>query len=215
MVTLDYGEALKAEKIPAVPEKDGASGRWDGIEELDLSALYFDVTLRATYDAYEKVIAAEALRADGRAILLAGSEFGKDALLEIEELTSGPVSVSDQEITLEGWNFTMTSMGDTAKLRYLPPEKYAAEELAEDEARIMVRDAAGSWRDVSYTVEGSYLIFEVSQNDEGFCLVYEEGSSWLMYALIGGALLIMAEAVIIIVVIRRRRKVQKTEKTLE
>ena len=207
IVKVDYGKELRSDKIPAVPEKEGASGRWDGIEEMDLSVLYFDVTLKATYDAYEKVIAAAALRADGRAILLAGSEFGKDALLEIEELTAGPVSVDEQETTLEAWRFVMTSMGETAKLRYLPPDEYEAEQLADDEARIMVRDAAGSWRDVSYTVEGSYLIFEVDQQDEGFCLVVQEGNTWLMYVLVGiGALVVVETAIFGAIWLRRRKR---------
>ena len=209
VVEVEYGKALRSDKIPAVPEKDGASGRWEGIEDLDLSALYFDVTLRAVYNANEKVIAAEALRADGRPILLAGSEFGKDAFLQIEELVSGPVSVGDGEKTLEGWHFTMTSMGETAKLRYLPPEEYAAEELANDEAHIMVKDAAGTWRDVSYTVEGSYLIFEVDRQDEGFCLVHEEESSWLLYVLVGiGAIMVIEAAVFGMVWLRRRNKTE-------
>ncbi len=104
-------------------------------------------------------------------------------------------------------------MGDTANLRYLPPDEYAAEELAEEGARIMVRDAAGAWRDAAYTVEGSYFIFEIGQQDAGFCLIRQEGSSWLMYALIGGAVLILAEAAVITVVVRKRRKRQTTEKS--
>ena len=193
--------------VPAVPEKDGAFGRWEGIEELDLSALYFDVTLRATYDAYEKVIAAKALRADGRPILLAGSDFGKDAALEIEELNSGPVSVGDQETTLEAWSFIMNAMGETANLRYLPPEEDAAEDLAGEGARIMVRDAAGAWRDVAYTVEGSYFIFEISQQDTGFCLIRQEGSSWLMYVLVGiGALVVVEIAIFGAIRLRRRKR---------
>ena len=103
----------------------------------------------------------------------------------------------------------MTSMGETAKLRYLPPEEYAAEELANDEARIMVKDASGTWRDVSYTVEGSYLIFEVDQQDEGFCLVHDEESSWLLYVLVGiGAIMVIEAAVFGMVWLRRRNKTE-------
>ena len=144
---------------------------------------------------------------DGRPILLAGSDFGKDAEVEIEELTSGPVSVDDQEATLEAWSFTMTAMGETAKLRYLPPDEDAAEELAEKGARIMVRDAAGAWRDVAYTVEGSYFIFEISQQDEGFCLVAQEENTWLMYVLVGiGALVVVETAIFGAIRLRRRKR---------
>ena len=210
---VEYGKALRSDKIPAVPEKDGAAGRWEGIEDLDLSALYFDVTLMAIYNDYEKVIAAEAMRADGRPILLAGSEFGKDAFLKIEELASGPVSVGDRESILEGWSFVMTSMGEMAKLRYLPPEEYAAETLAEDEARIMVRDIAGVWRDVSYTVEGSYLIFEIGQQDEGFCLIHEEESSWWLYVVVGiGVLVVIEVAAFGTIWLRRRKKAENALK---
>ena len=92
----------------------------------------------------------------------------------------------------------MTAMGEAAKLRYLPPDDYAAEDLADDEARIMVRDAAGAWGDVPFTVEGSYLIFEISQEDEAFCLIRQNEASWLVYILIGSAVLILVGAVMIV-----------------
>ena len=206
VVKLDYGEALKKEKIPAVPEKDGADGRWDGIEELDLSAMYYDITLTATYEAYEKILATDALRSDGRPILLAGSEFGKDARLTIAELSEGPVSVRDNEIIVEAWGVSLTNAGETAKLRYLPPEEQSAEDLLEEEARILVRDTAGTWREATYTVDGSYVIFEISAQDNGFCLVVSEGSSWWLYAAIGGGAFVLVEAAIILVIVKRRKK---------
>lgn len=209
-VTVDFGAALPTEKIPAVPEKDGGSGHWEGLQDLDLSALYYDVSFKAVYDAYETVVASELQRADGRPILLAGSDFGKDAAVQMEELTAGPISVDTNESIAEAWSFGLEAAGSSVKLRYLPPEDLNASELLEDEARVMVRDSTGAWRNVSYIVDGSYLVFEILEEDIGFCLVQQEAVSWVLFTLGGGAVLLLTGAVIITLVIKRRRKVQKT-----
>ena len=71
----------------------------------------------------------------------------------------------------------------------------------------MVRDAAGAWRDVAYTVEGSYFIFEVNQQDEGFCLVAQEENIWPMYVLVGiGALVVVETAIFGAIRLRRRKR---------
>lgn len=205
MITLNYGEALQTERIPAVPEKDGHSGYWEGLEELDLTALHFDVTLRAVYEAHETVIASAALRADDRPILLASSRFGKNAQVIVSELTDVPAAAQNEKM-LEAWSFELTSQGENSKLRYLPAEAFTAAELMEDEARILVRDAAGSWRSVSYTVDGSYFVFEINEGDNGFCLVQNETISWLLYGLIGAGAVIIAQTVVIVMVLKRRKK---------
>lgn len=206
MITLNYGEALQTERIPAVPEKDGHSGYWDGLEELDLAALYFDVTLRAAYDAYETVIASAALRADDRPILLVSSRFGENAQVVLSELTDVSGAVSENEKMLEAWNFELTSQGENSKLRYLPAEAFSAAELMEDEAKILVRDAAGAWRSVFYTVDGSYFVFEINEGDNGFCLIQNETVSWLLYGLIGAGVVLIASTVMIVAVMKRRKK---------
>ncbi len=205
VITLDYGDGLKTDRIPAVPEKDGHSGYWDGIEELELSALYFDVTFEATYDAYETVIASAALRADERPILLVSSQFGKDAQVIISELTGAPETVAEDEIMLEAWTFELTSQGATSKLRYLPAEEFSAKELMEDEAKILVRDSEEKWRSVSYSVDGSYFVFEINEGDSGFCLVQDETAAWLLYGLIGAGVLMVITGGIIAAAMKRRK----------
>ena len=206
VITLDYGGTLDAGKIPAVPEKDGYSGRWDGLEAQDVSALYFDVTFRATYDACETVVASAAQRADGRPILLVSSEFGSGAGVTLDELTDSPVLASEDEKLLEAWTVKLNSQGESSQLRYLPAENLAAKELAEDGARIMARDGAGNWRSVSYTVDGSYFVFELTGDDSAFCLVQTGTTSWLLYGLIGAGVLIAGGAVAVSMVIKRRKK---------
>ena len=76
----------------------------------------------------------------------------------------------------------------------------------EDEAKILVRDAAGAWRSVSYTVDGSYFVFEINEGDNGFCLIQNETVSWLLYGLIGAGVVIIASTVMIVAVMKRRKK---------
>ena len=51
------------------------------------------------------------------------------------------------------------------------------------------------------------LIFEVDQQDEGFCLVVQEGNIWLMYVLVGiGALVVVETAIFGAIWLRRRKR---------
>lgn len=208
--TLAYGEGLETSRIPAVPEVDGQTGYWKGLSEADLEQIVFDLTFEAVYDDNERVIQSTDLREDGRPILLVSSDFGSQPSVTLSEPSaSAPKAASAPEAAgtiLEAWDLTLTEHGETSTLRYLPAAEYKAQKLAEEDAQIWVRDASGDWREVAYTVDGSYLVFDIAQDEVGFCLVQTEAVSWLLYGLPAAGALVLAIVVGIVLRRRHRRK---------
>ena len=78
----------------------------------------------------------------------------------------------------------------------------------QENVRVMVQGADGSWREVSHTQDGSYLVFAIEDGDESFCLIgsMEKAVSWEPAAFAGGAALIVLLAVILLLCRHRKKK---------
>jgi hypothetical protein len=201
-VTLAPGEALSPDSIPKLPEKAGYVGRWDGLADADLSDIRFDVSFPAVYTAEWETVQSEPLGESKLPTLLAQGQFSDNTPIQLTQMTKGPApGVHDK--FLEGYAFTLpTGTADT--LRYLP-------ETEQTNVRIMVKGADGSWREVSHTQDGSYLVFAIEDGDESFCLIgsMKESVSWL--PIIGGAAVVVLLVVILLVHHRRKKKAVKSE----
>ena len=201
-VTLAPSEALSPDSIPKLPEKAGYVGRWDGLADADLSDIRFDVSFPAVYTAEWETVQSEPLGESKLPTLLAQGQFSDNTPIQLTQMTKGPApGVHDK--FLEGYAFTLpTGTADT--LRYLP-------ETEQKNVRVMVKGADGSWREVSHTQDGSYLVFAIEDGDESFCLIgsMKESVSWL--PIIGGAAVVVLLVVILLVHHRRKKKAVKSE----
>ena len=203
-VTLAPGEALSPDSIPKLPEKAGYVGRWDGLADADLSDIRFDVSFPAVYTAEWETVQSEPLGESKLPTLLAQGQFSDNAPIQLTQMTKGPApGVHDK--FLEGYAFTLpTGTADT--LRYLP-------ETEQTNVRIMVKGADGSWREVSHTQDGSYLVFAIEDGDESFCLIGSMKKSVSRLPIIGagGAAVVALLVVILLVHHRRKKKAIKSE----
>ena len=203
-VTLAPGEALSPDSIPKLPEKAGYVGRWDGLADADLSDIRFDVSFPAVYTAEWETVQSEPLGESKLPTLLAQGQFSDNAPIQLTQMTKGPApGVHDK--FLEGYAFTLpTGTADT--LRYLP-------ETEQTNVRIMVKGADGSWREVSHTQDGSYLVFAIEDGDESFCLIGSMKKSVSRLPIIGagGAAMVVLLVVILLVHHRRKKKAVKSE----
>lgn len=203
-VTLAPGEALSPDSIPKLPEKAGYVGRWDGLADADLSDIRFDVSFPAVYTAEWETVQSEPLGESKLPTLLAQGQFSDNTPIQLTQMTKGPApGVHDK--FLEGYAFTLpTGTADT--LRYLP-------ETEQKNVRVMVKGADGSWREVSHTQDGSYLVFAIEDGDEGFCLIgsMKKSVSWLPFTCAGGAAMVVLLVVILLVHHRRKKKAVKSE----
>ena len=202
-VTLTPGEALSPDNIPKLPDKAGYVGRWDGLADADLSDIRFDVSFPAVYTAEWETVQSEALGESNLPTLLAQGQFSSDAVIQLSRMGKGPApGVHDK--FLEGYAFTLPA-GTADTLRYLP-------QAQQENVRVMVQGADGSWRDVSHTRDGSYLVFAIEDGDQGFCLIgsTKKAVSWLPITSAGGAAVVVLLAVILLV--RHHRKKKKNVK---
>ena len=203
-VTLAPGEALSPDSIPKLPEKAGYVGRWDGLADADLSDIRFDVSFPAVYTAEWETVQSEPLGESKLPTLLAQGQFSDNTPIQLTQMTKGPApGVHDK--FLEGYAFTLpTGTADT--LRYLP-------ETEQKNVRVMVKGADGSWREVSHTQDGSYLVFAIEDGDESFCLIgsMKKSVSWLPFIGAGGAAMVVLLVVILLVHHRRKKKAVKSE----
>lgn len=67
-----YGDSFDESVFPAIPEQDGSYAAWDRTE---LNDLHFDTTVTAVYTSYVPGLASDAVREDGRAVLLAEGSY--------------------------------------------------------------------------------------------------------------------------------------------
>lgn len=203
-VTLAPGEALSPDSIPKLPEKAGYVGRWDGLADADLSDIRFDVSFPAVYTAEWETVQSEPSGESKLPTLLAQGQFSDNTPIQLTQMTKGPApGVHDK--FLEGYAFTLpTGTADT--LRYLP-------ETEQTNVRIMVKGADGSWREVSHTQDGSYLVFAIEDGDESFCLIGSMKKSVSRLPIIGagGAAMVVLLVVILLVHHRRKKKAVKLE----
>ena len=202
-VTLTPGEALSADRIPKLPEKAGYVGRWDGLADADLSDIRFDVSFTAVYTAEWETMQSEALGESSLPTLLAQGQFSSDTPIQLTRMEKGPApGVHDK--FLEGYAFTLPA-GSADTLRYLP-------ETQQETVRVMVQDADGSWREVSHTRDGSYLVFAIEDGDKSFCLIgsMKKTISWLPITGAGGAAVVVL--LVVILRVRHHRKKKKNVK---
>ena len=203
-VTLAPGEALSPDSIPKLPEKAGYVGRWDGLADADLSDIRFDISFQAVYTPEWETVQSEPLGESKLPTLLAQGQFSDNTPIQLTQMTKGPApGVHDK--FLEGYAFTLpTGTADT--LRYLP-------ETEQKNVRVMVKGADGSWREVSHTQDGSYLVFAIENGDESFCLIGSMKKSVSRLPIIGagGAAMIVLLVVILLVHHRRKKKAIKSE----
>lgn len=205
-VTVPLGQALEETDIPTILDKNGHTGRWDGLEELDLAHIYFDQTFTVSYEAYLSTVRSQEVRKDGGPILLAEGTFCQKDTIRMEEMQEGAPNLAENQTLLENWKIPTISNGVITQLRVACPEEEPIQRI-----QILVQHGDGSWEAVPATVNGSYLVFAVEKTDTAFSLVKNPAPiPWAAYgAAAGGALLVLW------ILIRRVRKKHKRAATVK
>ena len=180
-VTVAPGDALSMEKIPAVPEKDGLAGSWEGMEEAKLTDILFDMTFEAVYTAYIPTIQTAEVRENGLPVVLAEGAFTDRATVSVKPSEEAPVLEEGAQL-LEAWTITLTEAGTTARL-CLP-------EGLEGESVKLLSCQAGAWQEQPFHLDGTYLVFDLTGNEMTVALVQEDTANVLLYAAIGAALVV-------------------------
>ena len=189
------GGKIARNQIPAIPEKDGFTAKWEGLENADLENLVFDMTFVAVYTPNRATIQSQQTRENGLPLLLLEGAFPEQAAVSISGSDEMP-TLSEGEIWLESWEITATHSVST--MRFLLPETVDAELV-----KLMVCDTQGVWKTVESYVDGSYLVFAIDQEIAAIALIQVPQSNLNLFV-IGGAL-----TLVLAMILLSRRKKQK------
>lgn len=176
--TVPSGGSLNASQLPAIPEKEGYTSRWEGLEEADLSNIVFNLSFEAQYIRHLATLQSDA-QEDGMPVLLVQGDFTEEARVAIAELDTPP-ELAENQALVQGWTLSLTEPEGvtTGRLR-----------LGSDgeTLSLLLRSGDGTWRQVETEADGSYLVFALTGGDDALALIREESAS-LLVPTVAGAL---------------------------
>lgn len=217
VLTVNVGESLSLDKLPALTVESGSEYDWEYIpavtsEVLDmgetatveyiseelLTNILFDQTYEAVFDSMNTVISGTQRNDKNLTIILAEGTFAKHTTLEIVDALSGEAIIDGQDL-LVNWNVQISNEG-VRKLHYLIPEDANASALT-----LYIKGASGKWVERAYTVDGSYIVFDFADGEQGFALCESAGviGFWLV-----GIIVLVFGMFIGVAVIKKNKKQQ-------
>ncbi len=191
-IALDTGAALEPDRIPAVPEKDGAEGSWEGLEEANLRRISFDLRFRAVYTGSRKVIESDVRGQEDLPVLLAEGEFPSGAQLTLEPLEENLPQLEKGQTLVQAWQVSAAEAVSLIRGRLQIPGDRDPERLS-----LWRRGGDGVWRLTEHTRDGSYLVFPMEAGDTALALAEDPSFPWLRLFLGLGGVLVLAAGLLI------------------
>lgn len=207
--TVPLGGKIPADKVPPVPAKKDFVGVWEGLGKDTLSQVFFDKTFTVSYTPYHMTVQSTALRDDGKPVLLAEGYFPDMQHIDSKPADTRP-ALGKKQTFIEGWTLPLFSDHAETKLRFSIPGEYTADNL-----KILVEDSSSEWKDIAFTVNGSYLVFSVAPGTKAFCVVSEPQPQWWVFYAAAGAVLLIIAIIVICIVHKKRRKKAAANRTKE
>ena len=199
-IAVPSGGEIAWNQIPTIPEKEGHTAKWEGLDDADLENLVFDMTFAAVYVPHRATIQSAETRENGRPLLLLEGAFSEQTALSVSGSDKIPV-LSEGETWLESWEITATQSAGT--VRFLMPEDVDAGDV-----KLLICDGEGTWTPVSAHADGSYLVFDAQQEMTAIALVQISRSNFVLWAMAGFALVL---ALAVILVIRKKKRSNSPE----
>lgn len=195
-VSVTPGQDLLPEQIPAVPEKSGYTGYWEGLTSL---ALPFDVTYRAAYTPLTTVLAA------GDSLLVEGT-FSPTAAIRIDSVSQLPALADNQRLLVQS-NIHVTGAEKNLTLRIRLPQDCNADRLS-----LLVR-SGNDWQEADFTADGSWLVFSAHGPDVAYLLAETESIPLAMLILPAAAAAVVIAAAVAVIRKKRKTKAKAAEET--
>ena len=174
-----------------MPEREGSYGRWP---DFDVSGVSSDLTVEAVYAPWVTVTASEE-QSGKLSLALAEGRFTGEAVLHVADSRQEPPPEAGEGAVVWAISLTGTGLGadDVVPLRLLSPGGGPAGVWQQ-------RD--GQWRPVEATLNGQYLLVDMTGTQGVFCIAPQAEVPWLLPAALGAGGL----AVLLLVLLNRRRK---------
>ncbi len=191
--TVDFGSSFPEDWIPPIPPKDDRQSYWKGLEDADLSGIFFDMVFEQAYTNQSNVLESQLVRNELPLLFVQGV-FAEKAALSVQESSEQP-PLESGETLLEVWQFQTSEPSNQTQIRLQLPDGADAENL-----RILIRGADNSWRAEDYHVLGSYAVAALVSGDDAIAVVQTESAPWLLICVT------IAAAVLAGFLIRRKQK---------
>lgn len=187
------GQELTAARIPEIPRKEGYTACWKGLEEADLSQIWFDMYFDAEYISKISVIATEQMRGQQPLLLMEGS-FAETGGISLFGTNHRP-ELAEGLYLAECWEVRFDNSGVATWGRVLVPQTQA------DVWHILVQTQDGTWEERTCRTEDSYLIFGMDGTETALAIAGENKPVWYWYAAGTGVL-----ALGIVLIVLKKRK---------
>lgn len=200
------GEGLSEDQIPQVTPKAGTTGEWEGLEDTDMSSIYFDLTFHPVYIPFESAVRSSEERENGTAVALAQGKFSETEPFALKPLQEEP-ALEKGQTAVEGWTFAIHAEDPMLQIHASCPDGYTSKQLG-----VLVRDEEGQWRSAETTTTGSYLVFDVKDTDTAYCLVElpKEMSPAVLIGIAAAAAVVII--IIVVLIVKRKQKHKKKQK---
>lgn len=209
-VSIAPGGSLAEDQIPALPEKAGYIGHWEGLAEADLSFIEFDTIFPAVYAKQIDTLQSDILRESGQAVLLAQGQFLTEEPIVLEDLLAEYDPMLLAPSVVEVWGIRAPADAQIHTLRFCLPEGLTAEDV-----KLSVMDSAsGEYAPCPFTVNGSYIVFE-AENAGALCIQRAAADYTVWYLAAGGAAALLAILVTAVAVSNKKKKSRETPEAAE
>ena len=202
IVTLTPGEGLSDGKIPEIPEKEGYTGYWAGLSDIDVTCVRFDAVIYAEYTQHIDVIESTERTETGLPVILAQGVYDEKHSMFLEPVNQ-ELSVGRREELIAGYSFEIVG-GKTEKIRC-----FIGAGNEESSVKVIISDKNDVSRTVLCVVEGSYAVFEIQDGDKAFAVV-KEAESYITEIAIGAAVWVLA-VIITVSAVKKKKKIKAAE----
>lgn len=192
------GSDFSAERIPALPEKEGFTGKWQIVGTDELTGMLLDVTFEAVYTAHNAVIHSNEANEAGLPRMLVQGSFRDKASLSVTP-ADFEVPLGEKETVSQAWTFRITDAAEITAARLLIPRDADTEQL-----KLCLSSDGTTWQERSFTLDGSYLVFPLAEADTHAILLAEEADSPLPLAAAAAGI-----AAVVLLLLKRRKKAKK------
>ncbi len=205
-VTVRSGESIGIDSVPSIPQKEGYDASWRDLSEDKLENIEFDAVYYAVYSQQSTVIQSGQTRSNGLPITLIQGTFGGGEGIYLTEITE-EVSVSDKQAVIEAWSYSLDNGSKGSVVRFLPEDAHAAKDID------VFVGSEGKWRKTEFCIEGSYVVFAVSEDDTAFCIAeaLPDYSSIIRIGISAVCVLVLI-VIIICRIIAAKKKAHREEK---
>lgn len=188
-ITLPYGCLLTQDLLPDIPQESDGEGAWNGPVEIG-QPIRHDVTFRLESYAHIPTLESNLRSSNGLPILLVQGAFQNGAQLH--------ASLLQEPGATAAWTVELPESKSDLKLRCHIPEGCDPNRL-----RLLLR-SNGSWQEAAFRADGSYLVFDVTDQTDALQLIeIPKDYTWYYIGSAAGLVLILA---IVITLCKRKKK---------